>query len=261
MRIEGHYLCVHDDAGRITGHLGIQRDITERHRSAEEVARSREELRVLAAHLETVREEERRRIARELHDELGQKMTAFKLDLAWLERRLALDPSRDVTDHMHGLLRRLDGVMIAVQRIITELRPSVLDLLGLADAVESYARDFAARTDIELDLAIETDGTLVPDPIATAVFRMLQETLTNIARHAGARRVRIELRNVVGTLSLVVADDGRGITTSQLRGEHSLGILGLRERAIASGGSLDIHGESGRGTTVSLRIPLRCAIE
>jgi signal transduction histidine kinase len=259
VRIEGHYLCIRDERGLITGHLGIQRDITDRYRAAEEVTRSREELRVLAAHLETVREDERRRIARELHDELGQVLTAFKLDLAWLEHRLARHTG-DLSRRARELLGRLDGVMISVRRIITELRPSVLDELGLADAIEWQAQDFASRTGVTLDLAVETDGTDVPDPISSAVFRMLQEALTNIARHADARRVRVELRNDNGTLALLVADDGRGITETQLRGEHSLGLLGLRERAIACGGTLTITGEPGRGTTVDLRIPLSSRI-
>jgi PAS domain S-box-containing protein len=256
VRIEGHYLCMRDDHGRITGHLGIQRDITDRHRAAAEIERSREELRVLAAHLETVREEERRRLARELHDELGQVLTGFKLDLAWLEHRLSRTHTADLTTRARDLLGRLDGVMISVRRIITELRPSVLDELGLADAIEWQAQDFAARTGVVLDIEIDPDCASVPDPIASSVFRMLQETLTNIARHAAARNVRISFRNNGEVLTLLVADDGRGITENQLRGERSLGLLGLRERALACGGTIDIRGAPGVGTTVSLSIPL-----
>src|SRR5690349_15501555 len=159
VRIEGHYVCVYDNEGRITGHYGIQRDITDRHRAAEEVAASREELRALAARLESVREEERTRIARELHDELGQSLTGLKLDLAWLERR-----------------------------------PSVLDQLGLADAIEWLAHDFAARTGIGLDLDVQSDPPELSDAMASAVFRMLQEALTNVAKHARATRVGVHLR-------------------------------------------------------------------
>src|SRR5256885_3506828 len=129
VRIEGHYLCVYDEKGRITGHLGIQRDITDRHLAAVELAQSRQELRALAARLESIREEERTRIARELHDELGQALTGLKLDLAWMERRLNRHSQSDLVERCGNLLGRFDDVMISVRRIITELRPSVLDQL------------------------------------------------------------------------------------------------------------------------------------
>jgi len=256
VRIEGHYLCVYDERGRITGHLGIQRDITDRHRAAEEIAASREELRALAARLERIREEERTRIARELHDELGQALTGLKLDLAWLERRLNRHSQSELVDRCANLLGRFDDVMISVRRIITELRPSVLDQLGLADAIEWQAQDFATRTGLALDLDIQCRGSSPPGGVASAVFRMLQEALTNVAKHARATRVRVALCIAPDSLSLDVSDDGRGITADELRGSHSLGILGLRERAIAWGGSVTIAGAPGSGTIVTLRIPL-----
>ena len=256
VRIEGHYVCVYDEKGRITGHLGIQRDITERHLSAEENARSREELRALAARLETIREEERTRIARELHDELGQTLTALKLDLAWLQSRLTRHVQGDLVERCDGLLGRLDEVMVSVRRIITELRPSVLDQLGLSDAIEWQAQDFAQRTGLELDLDIEAGMASPPHAMASAVFRMLQEALTNVARHANATRVRVALRVAADSLRLEVADDGRGITQREQRGSHSLGLLGLRERAIAWGGTLSVSGSPSAGTTVSLQLPM-----
>jgi two-component system, NarL family, sensor histidine kinase UhpB len=231
VRIEGHYLCVYDDLGRITGHLGIQRDITDRHRSAAEIAQSREELRALAARLESVREEERTRIARELHDELGQALTGLKLDLAWMERRLNRHSPSDLGERCASLVGRLDEVMIQVRRIVTELRPSVLDQLGLADAIEWQAQDFAVRTGLALDLHIDCACDLPPDAMASAVFRMLQEALNNVAKHANATRVRVALRTEGRSLSLDVSDDGRGITREEQRGSHSLGLLGLRERS------------------------------
>lgn len=257
VRIEGHYVCIYDDRGRITGHLGIQRDITDRHRAAEEIARSQAELRALAARLESVREEERTRIARELHDELGQALTALKLDLSWMEHQLARHAQSELGDRFTSLLARLDEVAVSVRRIVTELRPSVLDQLGLPDAVEWQAYDFARRTGLVLDLDVQASGASPPDAVASAVFRMLQEALTNVARHAHATRVRVALRVDPHLLSLQVCDDGRGITTRELRGTHSLGLLGLRERAIACGGTIEITGAAGTGTTVSLQLPLR----
>ena len=256
VRIEGHYLCVYDERGRVTGHLGIQRDITDRHRAAEEIAQSREELRALAGRLESIREEERTRIARELHDELGQALTGLKLDLAWMERRLNRHSQSELVDRCGSLLGRLDDVNVSVRRIITELRPSVLDQLGLADAIEWQAQDFAARTGLELELDIQDDCNSPQDGIASAVFRMLQEALTNIAKHANATRVRVALRTVSCVLSLEVSDDGRGITREEMRGTRSLGLLNLRERAIALGGTMSISAGANGGTTVRLELPV-----
>jgi PAS domain S-box-containing protein len=257
VRIEGHYVCVYDEQGRITGHLGIQRDITDRHRSAEEIARSREELRALAARLESIREEERTRIARELHDELGQALTGLKLDLAWVEHRLNRHSQTELLDRCESLLARLNEVMVSVRRIVTELRPSVLDQLGLADAIEWQAQDFAARTGLALDLDIQCDCDALPDAMASAVFRTLQEALNNVAKHAKASRVRVALRVTLDALSLVIQDDGRGINPGEMHGgKRSLGLVGLRERAIAWGGTVSIEGAPEAGTTVSLRLPL-----
>jgi PAS domain S-box-containing protein len=256
VRIEGHYLCAYDERGRIIGHMGIQRDVTDRHRSAEEIARSREELRALAARLETIREEERTRIARELHDELGQALTGLKLDLAWMERSLTRQTHPELAERCAGLVGRLDEVMISVRRIITELRPSVLDQLGLPDAIEWQAHDFAARTGLALDLHIDYSYSTPPDAVASAVFRILQEALNNVAKHAKASRVRVALRTEADSLSLDVADDGRGITHDELRGSHSLGLLGLRERAITLGGTVTVSGDPATGTNVALKLPL-----
>jgi PAS domain S-box-containing protein len=255
IRIEGHYLCLYDDAGRFTGHIGIQQDITERHRAAEEIARSREELRVLAAHLHTVREEERKRIARELHDELGQALTGLKLDLSWLEQRLTRITNRELGSRAHDMMGQLDAVMVSIRRIITELRPSILDELGLADAIEWQAQDFSNRTGIRMELAISDEGTAAPEPVASTVFRTLQEALTNVARHAQARSVKLDFFNDHGVLTLIVTDDGRGIRPERTKGRHSLGLLGLRERAVACGGSVEIIGMPGAGTVVTLRVP------
>jgi len=261
VRIEGHYLCVYDGQGRITGHLGIQRDITDRHLAAQEIAQSREELRALAARLQSIREEERTRIARELHDELGQALTGLKLDLAWMERRMNRHVHSELVDRCASLLARLDDVMIAVRRIITELRPSILDHLGLVDAIEWQAQEFAARTGLALDLDLVVACEPPTDTIATAVFRMLQEALTNIAKHASATCVRVALRVDADALTLDVSDDGRGITREELRGAHSLGLLGLRERALALGGEVAVTRNTSTGTTVALRLPMRNGAE
>ena len=147
--------------------------------------------------------------------------------------------------------------MISVRRIITELRPSVLDQLGLADAVEWQAQDFAARTGLALELDIDCDCGSPRDEVASAVFRMLQEALNNIAKHANATRLWVSLRMESGVLSLNVNDDGRGITQGEIRGSQSLGLLGLRERAITLGGRVTISGGATGGTSVALHLPLQ----
>lgn len=260
VRIEGHYLVLRDDRGWVTGHIGIQRDITERHHAAEEIARSREELRDLAAHLHVVREEERTRIARELHDELGQVLTGLKLDLAWLEHRLTRTSSRELGERAHDVITRMDAVMVSVRRIITELRPSILDELGLADAIEWQAQDFANRTGLRLRIDIREEATNVGEPVASTFFRTLQEALTNVMRHANARSVSVDFFNDGGTLTLRVVDDGRGIPAEKLQGRHSLGLLGLRERASASGGTVVVAPAPRGGTMVELRVPLNSVV-
>ena len=256
VRIEGHYACVYDDAGRIIGHFGIQRDITDRHKSLQETAKSRRELRALAFRLESIREEERTRIARELHDELGQELTGLKLDLAWIQSRLSRSTQPEVLERSAAVLSHLDNVMVSVRRIITELRPSVLDQLGLADALEWQARDFSRRTGLELDLEIECHDDPPPDGVSSAVFRTLQEALNNVAKHAKATRVRVALHVEPDYLSLEVSDNGRGITDEETRGANSLGLLGMHERGIALGGTVTIGRGDRGGTTVTLRLPL-----
>ena len=260
MRIEGHYMCVYDDAGRIAGHFGIQRDITERYKAQAELERSREELRALATRLESIREEERTRIARELHDELGQALTGLKLDLSWIDQRLARVAPAEIQERGRNVIARLDLLMDSVRRIVTELRPSVLDQLGLPAAIEWQSQEFASRVGLSLDLDIESDGAATPDRISSGVFRMLQEALTNVARHAQASQLSVVFRQNPDSVALEVTDNGRGISPNELRGTRSLGLLSLRERALACGGTIEITGESGSGTTVSLRLPLRSTV-
>jgi signal transduction histidine kinase len=213
-------------------------------------------LRGLAARQQNVREEERTRIARELHDELGQQLTGFKMDLSWVKGRMG-KTQPELAERLQATIRRVDGTVDAVRRIATELRPGVLDLLGLVAAIEWQAQEFRRRTGIETDLELHSDNAPVDDTRGTTIFRILQEALTNVARHAGASRVEIEFTQAKDELGLEVRDNGRGIDVSQASGTHSLGLVGIRERAIACGGYLSIHGTPGGGTSIAVRIPLR----
>jgi PAS domain S-box-containing protein len=257
MRVEGDYMIIYDSEGRIEGHFGIQRDVTNRHLAREQLEASRQQLRALAARLQRVREEERTGIAREIHDELGQALTGLKLDVAWMKGHLRRGAMRE---HCASVMHRIDGTLEAVRRIASELRPSILDQLGLAAALEWQGQDFGARTGITVDMELAVDGTTIPDDLGSSAFRILQESLTNVARHAHATRVSIRLVQTRGFLTLDVSDDGVGIPPNRMEGTASLGLVGMRERAVACGGEFRIAGTPGQGTTVSLRVPLDPAV-
>jgi PAS domain S-box-containing protein len=255
MIIEGDYICLYDREGRFIGHFGIQRDVTQRRQEENEILRSRQELRDLTARLQLVREEERTDIAREVHDELGQALTGLKIDLAWLKPRLADRPA--LAERVQSIIVRIDGAMDTVRRIATDLRPSVLDDLGLVAAVEWQTQEFERSTGITAQLEVQATYPELDDICATTAFRILQETLTNVARHAHATRVKIALQVSAEELTLEVRDNGRGISKSDLLSSTSLGLIGSRERAIACGGKLVIRGIRDQGTVALLRIPLR----
>jgi len=253
MRVEGDYMVIYDDRGRIAGHFGIQRDITGQYLAAEQIRASREQLRALASRLQKVREEERTEIAREIHDELGQALTGLKLDISWMKNRLPRD--HEAIAQCASIIERIDQTSNAVRRIATALRPSVLDHLGLAAALEWQGQEFEARTGIKVAMEVLCDGVPIPDDLGSPVFRILQESLTNVLRHAKATRVNIRLAGTPTFLELEISDDGVGCTSKCLEGTRSLGLIGMRERALACGGEFSISGAPGRGTTVALRIP------
>jgi len=232
----------------------IYRDITERKRVEQELQRSFDQLRALAARLQTAREDERQRIARELHDELGQGLTAIKLDLSSLIRPLPADQTPQA-EKAQSILTLAEQLIQSVRRISLELRPALLDHLGLVAALEWAAGEFEARTGIECRLDLPEDSLAIDPERATAMFRIFQETLTNVARHANATEVDVRLAREDGDLTLEVRDNGIGVSEEELSARGSLGILGMRERALLLGGEFGINGSPGRGTTVRVRIP------
>jgi PAS domain S-box-containing protein len=231
----------------------ILRDVTERVLAEEALRRSREEIQGLARAANAAREQEKSRIARELHDELGQQLTALKIDVGWLRDHATASP--DVQAKLGAMQRLLDSTVAAARRISADLRPLMLDDLGLAAASEWLAENFTQRTGIACELVVGEGDFDLPDPHATAVFRVLQESLTNAAKHSGATQVEATLEREGGQVVLTVSDNGRGFSPGDGRGAGSYGHLGLRERALLLGGTVEIDSAPGRGTRIELRIP------
>jgi PAS domain S-box-containing protein len=239
--------------------VGFQNDITERTQAEKALAQSRDQLRALAAYYQTAVEDERTAIAREIHDEFGQSMTALKMDLSWLARRL---PEKDErAERIKGMDSLVDDSITLMRRIATELRPNLLDDLGLSAALEWQAHEFSRRTNIECSLDL---AGYIPDLdqfLRTSLFRIFQESLTNVSRHAQATLVSVSLEQQGQALILTIRDNGRGITDEEKNDPRALGLLGLRERAARWNGTLVIHGEPGQGTTVTVCIPLPAQAE
>jgi PAS domain S-box-containing protein len=239
--------------GRQIAAYAMYQDITERKQAEEELQQSFAKLRALAARLQSTREEERIRVAREIHDELGQALTAIKIDVASLVRDMPADQRQQ--KKAESVLRLVDDTIQSVRRIATELRPGILDDLGLVAAIEWASEDYQSRTGISCRVDVPENDLIIDPERATAIFRIFQETLTNIARHANATQADIRLSKENSDVVLEVRDNGRGIDQEQLSIGRSFGILGMRERALLLGGELTISGEAGKGTVVRVRIP------
>lgn len=236
--------------------LELDIDITARIRAEEELKDNHEQLQALSAKLETAREEEKANIAREIHDELGQRLTGLIMDLAILSKKI---PQGEATlkDTVTAISSEALDLVAAVRKIATDLRPGILDDMGLVAAVEWLAEDFQSRTGIRCGYESGLNADEIEPRCAIGVFRILQEALTNIARHAGARRVAIGMHKEGGEIFLDVEDDGRGITAAESEGRQSLGLAGMRERARLMDGSIEISGTPGKGTRLRLRFPVK----
>jgi PAS domain S-box-containing protein len=233
----------------------ILRDVTERTRAEEALLRSQAELRELASGMNSVREQEKSRIARELHDELGQALTALKLDVAWLSERLPAGQA-GIAEKLGAMHAMIDGTVAATRRISAALRPLILDDLGLVPAAEWLVQEFTQRTGIPCELVVGAPDLELEDPQATAVFRILQESLTNVARHAMAQRVEVALGRSDGAVTLNVRDNGRGFNLDHPRRPNAFGLMGVRERVSLLGGEVRIQSQPGRGTVLHVQIPL-----
>ena len=218
-----------------------------------------ERLRSLSLRLEHAREEERARVAREVHDELGQVLTSLKLEFSWLVDELRKGnpkPGILLVNKLQSLIGLIEMSLQSVRQIASDLRPAVLDHLGLKDAIEWAATRFQARTGIRCRVEWDVRETLTDRARQLALFRILQEALTNVARHAHAGAVRIAIRQRGRMVTLTIKDNGRGISKPELASVESIGLLGMSERARLLGGRATITGVAGRGTTVTVRVPV-----
>jgi len=233
----------------------LRTEIAERERAETQLRMSRDELRALAGRLQTVREEERTSISREIHDELGQACTAIKMDLALIGRRLTEKQSHLQTK-IASAMQLVDSTIATLRRIASELRPRTLDDLGLIAALESQAQEFESRTGIRCNVALPKEPLTLDADRSTAVFRIFQESLTNVARHARATRVEAHFETDNDGLIFRVSDNGIGYDPAKAKAQKSLGFVGMQERALMFNGDVRIEGVPGVGTTMTLTIPL-----
>ena len=226
----------------------------ERFDAEQELKNSRERLRNLTSHLQNVREEERIYIAREIHDELGQALTALKMDIAWLGSKY--QDHEQISKKTKSMLEDIDSTIRTVKKIVSELRPGVLDHLGIIAAMEWLSKEFQERMRITCEVSFSHEDITLEKDLATTIFCIFQETLTNVARHAEATRVEARLEECGDAVILTVRDNGRGITEEQIAGSHSFGLLGIRERVRFWGGEVTITGVPDAGTAVIVKLPL-----
>lgn len=241
----------------LTAKANLASESADHRRTEDEFYRSTEQLRELSARLQSVREEERTRISRTIHDELGQILTGLKMDVAWLQGHLEAQQVALLakTQAMSDLI---DTTVQMVRRISTELRPGILDL-GLVATIEWQLHEFQARTGIVSKLVSTCEETTLAEEGSTAMFRIVQEILTNVARHAQATQVEVSLEEDAEFLTLWVHDNGRGITDSEIHSPKSIGLLGMQERARLQAGVVQFHGTPGQGSTITVRLPLHPA--
>ena len=233
----------------------ILRDITDRVLADSALRRSKEELRELAAAASSVREQEKSRVARELHDELAQSLTALKMDVTWLKERVPAE-QQPLVAKLESMQEMLDGTVKATRRISSDLRPLMLDDLGLLPAAEWLVNNFTQRHGIHCRFTADPPDLDLQDPHATAIFRIMQESLTNVARHAHASNVDITLDGSAGEITLRVRDNGCGFAPADPRKPNSFGLVGMRERVYLLDGEIAVDTAPGKGATIEVRIPL-----
>jgi PAS domain S-box-containing protein len=243
-----------DETGNPIRLFGTILDITDQKNAELQIKSYNEQLRLLTTHLQNIREEERTRIAREIHDELGQQLTAIKMDVAWIHKNL-MNKKETVSAKLKNIIELLDGSNQSVRKILSELRPATLDTYGLPEAMEWHIKQFTASTHIPVEITISEPELKLHEDIATNIFRIFQESLTNIMRYAQAKKVLILLNVIHHTITMTIEDDGIGFDTSVVQNKKTFGILGMRERVSSLNGKFEINSTPGKGTKISISLP------
>ncbi len=236
--------------------IGLGIDITEKRKSEELLIKSHEDVRQLASHLTWVREEERKRIGREIHDELGQQLTAIKMDVAWIDKKTH-DETGPVKNKLKNIISLLDGSNESVRRILTELSPGIIDNHGLLEGLERLNRQFTNATGIHVEFTTNKSIIDLAQEIANCIFRVYQESLTNIMRYAHADKVVTSLNIKTDVVVVTIKDDGKGFDATAIQTKKSFGILGMKERVLSQNGKFELQSKMGRGTKIMVTVPYR----
>jgi PAS domain S-box-containing protein len=257
-RRDGSFIEVEANVKKVDNNhvMAIARDVTERKKVQKELEKSHKQLRQLSTHLETVREEERTNIAREIHDELGQQLTGLKMDLSSLNKKIPVE-NKAARKKIASMMALLDITMKTVRHISSELRPGILDDLGLTDALTWQSSEFEKRTGVHCQFKSKLRLRSFEKNLSTGIFRVYQETLTNVARHAKATKVSTTLEADSDSITLKVQDNGKGFNEAEIKNKNTLGLIGMKERAMMFGGKLSIESEKGKGTVVTLLVPIK----
>lgn len=238
-----------------TANERLEREIQERRRAEAELTLTGERLRNLSNQLQTIRESEKTRIAREVHDELGQTITALKMELVCLVGDISHNDHESMANRAKEMRVLIDSIFTSVQRIVTELRPQILDVLGLCDAMDWQSKEYEKRTGIHCHLSLQREEIKLDSELSTTFFRIFQETLTNVARHANASRIDISFLEKNDQLIYNISDDGKGMDENKVNTRKSIGLLGIRERVLSWGGKTQIESVPGKGTSITVTIP------
>ena len=258
----GHYIWLTGSATNSLHDPHVQaivvnlHDISESKKAEALLQDSYEEIRMLASHLQDVREEERTSMAREIHDELGQQLTGLKMDVSWLNRKADLGDAA-TREKIKGILTLIDKTVNTVRRLAAELRPSILDDLGLAEALDWNCKEFQNRSGIRCTFQAQGDKIPLPPVVTTGLFRIYQEALTNVARHAGAKSVNASLVLNPEQAALTISDDGKGFDVKSIGAKKTLGLLGMKERTLMMGGNYEFISGPDHGTTLKVTVPLK----
>ncbi len=244
-----------DEKGNLIGLKGTGQDITEMIKAEEKLQSSYKQIKQLATHLQDIREQERTSIAREIHDELGQQLTGLKMYISWLNKKVA-PAENDIREKFAAAIQLIEDTIKSVRKISMDLRPSMLDDLGLMAALEWQSNEFEKRSGISTEFINQTGNKEIPARLKTGLFRIYQESLTNVARHAEAKKIVSSLKFENGSLVLTITDDGKGFAFKNIESKRTLGLFGMKERALEMGGHYEITSDPGKGTTVSVTVPV-----